>query len=153
MLSVRTNESSPFARLSLTLMVPPMLRRLHRIIKAARVGGGCRTLCVSAFLCMSVCTCFLGSCVCLTKHPLERPPAVCATASPFFSLYAAKVSECNAHERKQKPSSHFHTHTRALTHTRACLCAHIHILGGETLPQADQVKCSRSLLHTTEPQT
>lgn len=53
-LSLWTNESSPFSRLSLTLMGPPMLRCLPRIIKAAQARGWQESLflfvCVRAFV-------------------------------------------------------------------------------------------------------
>lgn len=54
-LSVRTNESSPFARLFLTLMVPPMLRRLPRIIKAAQGSGWQESECVFVYGSVRLC--------------------------------------------------------------------------------------------------
>lgn len=76
-LSVRTNESSPFTRLSPTLMVAPMLRRLPCIIKAAQAYNG-RNPSVSLLVCRCVPV--------LWTPPRETPSCVCHS---------------NAHERKQ----------------------------------------------------
>jgi len=118
-LSVRTNESSLFARLSPSLMVAPMLRRLHRIIKAVQTGNGKNP---SVFLC-----------VCLSQRvswtpPRETSSCVCHSNPFFFS--SVRVTECDAHESKQAFKSL----------SCICLCAYKHTLhGGKKVPGAEYV--------------
>lgn len=117
-LSVRTNESSPFARLSPTLMAPPMLRCLPHIIKLAQASGN---LCVSFFLCLlraCVCACV---CVCFTDAPwrgLQQRVPHWASLFLILPLSTAKMTECNAaHERKKRNcivySYTLYTHTHS----------------------------------------
>lgn len=103
-LSVRTNESSPFARLSPTLMAPPMLRCLPHIIKLAQASGN---LCASFFLCLLRACVRACMYVCVSrKPPGEASSSVCHTEHPFFlilPLSTAKMTECNAsHEREKR---------------------------------------------------
>lgn len=82
-LSLWTNESSPFSLLSLTLMGPPMLCCLPRIIKAAQAGGAEGDRNPFFYLCARVCL-------------MDTPQGGCQQWVPqraFFPLSAAKVRE------------------------------------------------------------
>lgn len=91
-LSVRTNESSPFARLSPTNGTPhaATLPSHHQ----SSTGLKWQNLECVCFL-MHVCLCVCAS----WTPPGETSSCVCHSNPPFFP--SVRVTDCNAHERKQ----------------------------------------------------